>query len=68
MQNQKPQGAGYLSQNRNLNYIVAIAGIAWAVMEWVSGSLIWFGAALFLILLSVFNLVKKDDDETKASN
>ncbi len=68
MQDQKPQGAVYLSKNKNLNYIVAIAGVAWAVMEWLSGSLIWFGAALFLILLSVFNLVNTDDDETKTSN
>ena len=68
MQSQRPQGAGYLSQNRHLNLIVAIVGVAWAVMEWVEESYIWFGAAIFLVLLSVFNFLNTDPDEPKTSN
>jgi len=65
MQSQRSQGAGYLAKNRNLNLIVAIVGVAWAVMEWVEESYIWFGAAIFLILLSVFNFLNGDADETE---
>ena len=65
MQHQPPQGAGYLSKNRNLNLIVAIVGVAWAVMEWLEENYIWFGSAIFLVLLSVFNFLNTDADETK---
>ena len=68
MENQQPQSAGYLSKNRNLNLIVAIVGVAWAVMEWLEDSYIWFGAAIFLILLSVFNFLNTDPDENKKTS
>ena len=62
----QPKRAGYLAQNRQLNYLVALAGVVWAVMEWVSGSLVWFGGALVLIFLSVLNIVNapSNDDGT----
>ena len=54
---QKRQKAGYLAKNRNLNYIIAIVGAVWAALEWVSGSMVWFAAAVLMIVLSIVNLL-----------
>lgn len=61
---QKRQKAGYLAKNRNLNYIVAIVGAIWAALEWMSGSTVWFAAAVLMIVLSIFNLLSPIGKET----
>ena len=62
---QKRQKAGYLAKNRNLNYIVAVIGAVWAALEWVSGSMVWFAAAVIMIVLSIVNLLSPIDEETR---
>ena len=57
---------GYLAGNKKVNLIVALVGLVWAYLEWISGSLFWCLCALFLVILSVFNLMvkwEKPDDE-----
>ena len=61
---QKRQKAGYLAKNRNLNYIIAIVGAVWAALEWMSGSIIWFAAAVLMVVLSIVNLLSPIGRET----
>ena len=57
----KKRQPGYLANNRKVNVGVALVGLVWAYLEWLSGSLVWCIAALFLVVLSVFNLLVKWD-------